>query len=89
MGYLTIKEEQGVANAAYSIMLASEALGLGSAWICSPLYIRDELKEILAKYGIDWQDNWQPRVIIPIGYPAKELIKPKRKPINEIYQLIK
>lgn len=85
---LDIKEEQGVACAAYSIMLAAWSLGLGSAWLCSPLYIKEELKIILEKYGVTWRENWEPRVIIPIGYPKIKLIKPKRKQLNEISHFI-
>lgn len=83
---LDIKEEQGVANACFSMMLAAESLGLRSVWICSPLYIKEELKKILPKYGVDWQGAWQPRAILPIGYPATILAKPPRKPLEQIYQ---
>jgi len=85
---LGIKEEQGVACACYSMMLAAWSLGLGSVWLCSPLYIKDKLQGILKKYGFNWQKNWQPRVIIPIGYPATKLKKPRRKPLKEIIQYI-
>ncbi len=65
---LNIKEEQGVSNAAYSMMLQAEHMGLSTGWICSPLYIENEIKEILADYGVGCEDHWRPRVIIPIGY---------------------
>ena len=48
---LNIKEEQGVATAAYSMMLQAHAMGIASGWICSPLYIKNELQEISKKYG--------------------------------------
>lgn len=76
---LLIKEEAGVATAAYSMMLAANALGLGMAWICSPLYIQKELKSILKKYDVDWRKSWQPRVIMPLGYPGNKVSK---KPIR-------
>jgi len=85
---LNIKEEQGVACAAYSILLAAQSLGLGSAWLCSPLYIKKELKILFKKYQIKWQKNWEPRAIIPIGYCKKPLYKPQRKSINAIYKII-
>ncbi|PIV09841.1 hypothetical protein COS31_00490 [Candidatus Roizmanbacteria bacterium CG02_land_8_20_14_3_00_36_15] len=85
---LNIKEEQSVANACYSMLLAAWSLGIGSAWLCSPLYIKDELKAILGKYGVKWQKNWQPRTMIPLGYPLRELTKPKRKSLEEIFQNI-
>jgi nitroreductase len=85
---LNIKEEQGVATAAYSMMLAAKSLGLDSGWICSPLYIKDELKQILGNYGVIWQDNWQPRLIIPIGYAKISVDKPQRKNIKEISTIV-
>lgn len=83
-----IKEEQGVATAAYSMMLAAKSLGLASGWICSPLYIKDELRKIVENYGIVWDQNWQPRVVVTIGYPLAEPKKPARKKINEISKII-
>lgn len=72
---LNIKEEQGVANAVYSMMLQAEHMGLSTAWICSPLYIENEIKQILSEYGINCEEHWKPRVIIPIGYCKN---KPKK-----------
>ena len=65
---LNIKEEQSIANATYSMMLQAQHMGLSTAWICSPLYIEKEIKEILLRYGIECNDNWKPRVIVPVGY---------------------
>lgn len=65
---LNIKEEQGVANAAYSMMLQAEHMRFSTGWICSPLYIEKEIKKILSKYGVECKDYWKPRVIIPVGY---------------------
>lgn len=80
---LNIKEEQGVATAAYSMMLQAHSMGISSVWICSPLYIKDQLKNILVKYGIDFHDNWEPRLIIPLGYRKLITPKPPRKPLEE------
>ena len=80
---LNIKEEQGVATAAYSMLLQATKLRISSGWVCSPLYIKDELKQILPKYGVKWQNNWLPRLIIPLGYCLSTLEKPKRLPLKE------
>ena len=80
---LNIKEEQGVATAAYSMMLQAHSMGISSGWICSPIYIKDLLKEILTKYGVKFNDNWEPRLIIPLGYPSMKTNKPPRKPLEE------
>lgn len=81
---LDIKEEQGVATAAYSMMLEAHSMGIASGWICSPLYIKDELKRILTKYGVNFNDNWEPRLILPFGYPMLKTQKPPRKPLEDI-----
>jgi len=80
---LNIKEEQGVATAAYSMMLQAQSMGISSGWVCSPLYIKDDLKSILIKYGVKYNDNWEPRLIIPLGYPSLKISKPYRKPLEE------
>lgn len=85
---LNIKEEQGVATATYSMMLQAHSMGISSGWICSPLYIKDELKNILTKYGIKFNDNWEPRVIIPLGYASLVTKKPKRKKLEEISLIV-
>ena len=85
---LNIKEEQGVATAVYSMQLQARHLGLDSGWICSPLYLTEELKPIFKKYEIEWQDNWEPRVIIPIGYALENPIKPQRKSLEEVNKYI-
>lgn len=80
---LDIKEEEGVACTALAMMLQAHHMGLNSGWICSPLYIKDELKDILTKYGVEFNDNWEPRFIIPIGYSKFKLKKAPRKDLEE------
>jgi len=80
---LNIKEEQGVATAAYSMMLQAQSMGISSGWICSPLYIKEELKRILTKYRVKFDNNWEPRLIIPLGYPSFTTKKPPRKSLEE------
>jgi len=80
---LNIKEEQGVATAAYSMMLQAQSMGISSGWICSPLYIKEELKKILTKYRVKFDNNWEPRLIIPLGYPSFTTKKPPRKSLEE------
>lgn len=80
---LNIKEEQSVSNAAYSMMLQAQHMGLSTGWVCSPLYIEEEIKEILLKYGVECKDSWKPRVIIPVGYCNSSRKKPKRERLEE------
>lgn len=76
---LNIKEEQGVSTAVYSMMLQAEHMGLSTAWICSPLYIESEIKDILSEYGVRCEDHWKPRVIIPVGYCSYKTEKISRQ----------
>ena len=79
---LNIKEEQGVANAAYSMMLQAQHMGFSTGWICSPLYIEKKIREILPKYGVECKDHWKPRVVIPIGYCKKKGKKIERESLD-------
>lgn len=81
---LNIKEEQGVATAIYSMIIQAHSMGISSGWICSPLYIKDDLRDILTKYGVNFNDNWEPRCVIPLGYTSLKTNKPERKDIKEI-----
>jgi nitroreductase len=85
---LNIKEEQSVANAAYSMMIQAEYMGLSTGWICSPLYIEREIKEILLKYGVECKENWKPRVILPIGYCKKKGKKIERESLESKSSII-
>ncbi len=76
---LNIKEEQGVSTAAYSMMLQAEHMGLSTGWICSPLYIENEIRDILSEYGLRCEDYWKPRVIIPVGYCSNQAEKISRQ----------
>lgn len=75
---LDIKEEHSVALAGLSMMLQAQHMGLSSGWVCSPLYLKEELKKILQRYGVDFRGNWDPRFIIPIGYCKTNQEKPPR-----------
>lgn len=86
---LNIKEEQGVANAAYSMMLQAEQMGLSTAWICSPLYIEKEINQILFDYGVKCEEHWKPRVIIPIGYCKRKTEKIPREELSNKSVIIK
>lgn len=85
---LNIKEEQGVASSAFAMILQAHSMGLNSGWICSPLYIKDKLEEILTQYGVAFNDNWEPRVIIPIGYCKVEPKKPQREKLEKKSSII-
>ncbi len=70
---------QSVALATQNLMLAAHAVGLGSCWICAPLFCAPTVRSALSL-----PDEWEPQAIITLGYPAAEgRIRP-RKGVEEI-----
>lgn len=80
---LNIKEEQGIACTALAMMLQAHHMGLSTGWICSPLYIKHELKEILTKCSIEFDNNWESGLIIPVGYYTVKPKKPQREALEK------
>ena len=74
-----IMATQSVANAGMQLLLAAHAEGLGSVWVCSPLFAQKTVQRAL-----DLQKSWEPQAMYFLGYPA-EIPQPReRKPIEEI-----
>jgi len=66
--------------AAQNILLAANALGLGSLMSSLPLYAPDGS---FAKL-LGLPDHVVPLATLPIGYPARKLGRPRRRPIREL-----
>ncbi|HLA87798.1 MAG TPA: nitroreductase family protein [Anaerolineales bacterium] len=74
-----IMATQSAANAGMQLLLAAHAEGLGSVWVCSPLFAQ---KTVQVALGL--QKSWEPQAMYFLGYPA-EIPQPReRKPIKEI-----
>jgi coenzyme F420-0:L-glutamate ligase/coenzyme F420-1:gamma-L-glutamate ligase len=71
-----IMAAQGVAAAIQNLLLAAHALGLGTSWMCAPLFAPDE-----ARIALDLPDDWEPQALVTLGYPAAE---PKSKEIKPL-----
>jgi coenzyme F420-0:L-glutamate ligase/coenzyme F420-1:gamma-L-glutamate ligase len=67
---------QGVAAAIQNLLLAAHVLGLGTSWMCAPLFAPDE-----ARIALDLPDDWEPQALITLGYPAAG---PKPKEIKPL-----
>jgi F420 biosynthesis protein FbiB-like protein len=50
-----------------NMMLTAHAHGLGSAWMCAPLFCPDTVRSAL-----DLEDGWVPHALVTVGYPARE-----------------
>jgi coenzyme F420-0:L-glutamate ligase/coenzyme F420-1:gamma-L-glutamate ligase len=70
---------QSVALACQNLMLAAQAVGLGSCWICAPLFCAPTVQQAL-----DLPTEWQPQALITLGYPADAgRIRPRR-PVEDV-----
>jgi coenzyme F420-0:L-glutamate ligase/coenzyme F420-1:gamma-L-glutamate ligase len=70
---------QSVANAGMQLMLAAHAEGLGSVWVCSPLFVQETIQNIL-----DLPKTWEPHAMFFLGHPLVVPEVRERKSIKEI-----
>lgn len=70
---------QSVALAAGTLMLAAHAVGLGSCWICAPIFCPDVVRQAL-----DLPGTWEPQGLITLGYPADNGRDRERKPVEAV-----
>jgi F420 biosynthesis protein FbiB-like protein len=70
---------QSVANAGMQLLLAAHAEGLGSVWVCSPLFVQETIQEVL-----DLPKSWEPQAMFFIGYPADIPEARERKPLDTV-----
>ena len=70
---------QSVTNAGMQLLFAAHAEGLGSVWVCSPLFAQETVQTVL-----DLQKSWEPQAMYFLGYPAETPQARDRKPIKEI-----
>ena len=68
---------QSVALACQNLMLAAHAAGLGSCWMCAPLFA-----PALVRAALDLPERWEPQAILTLGHPAEEKQK-ERAPVSE------
>jgi len=67
---------QSTAMAGQNFMLAAHRTGLGTCWMCAPLFSGD-----VVKGSLELPDDWQPQALITVGYPA-EVREKTRKPLE-------
>jgi len=68
---------QSVALACQNLLLAAHAAGLGSCWMCAPLFA-----PTLVRAALDLPATWEPQAILTIGYPA-EVKQKERAPLSQ------
>src|SRR5271155_3859337 len=65
--------------AAQNLIVAARSLGLGTTFTTFHMFMESELRELL---GIPEEIKFG--VMIPIGWPQKDFVKVKRKPISKV-----
>ena len=64
--------------AVQNLLLAADALGLGTALTTLPTAFAVELRELLAL-----PDHVRPLAVVPLGHPARALGPPRREPVSD------
>lgn len=78
-----ILEIQSAALAGLQLQLAVHAEGLGSVWMCRPLFAPEAVRKVL-----DLPETWEPQGMFFIGYPDEQP-KPKQlRPLEEVVKFI-
>ena len=62
-----------------NMMLTAHAHGLGSAWMCAPLFCPDPVRSTL-----ELPDSWIPHALLTLGYAARETPAGARPPLDQI-----
>lgn len=69
---------QSLALALGNLMLAAHHEGLGSCWMCAPLFAQEEVRAAL-----DLPGDWEPQALISLGWPD-EARESTRRPLEEV-----
>ncbi len=69
---------QSLALALGNLMLAAHHQGLGSCWVCAPLFAPDAVRTAL-----ELPVDWEPQAIITLGWPDESRTS-SRKPLEEV-----
>jgi coenzyme F420-0:L-glutamate ligase/coenzyme F420-1:gamma-L-glutamate ligase len=71
---------QSVALAGLQLLLAAHAEGLGSNWICWPLYAQE-----VARKALELPETWEPQGMIFLGHAKEE---PKQKELRSLEEIV-
>jgi len=74
---------QSLAMAGLQLMLAAHARGIGSVWVCWPLYAPHETQQALRL-----PQSWLPQGMVFLGYPARQAQSKTLKPLEEVLRVI-
>lgn len=75
---------QATAAAVQNLMLAATERGLGSCWMCAPLFCPETVAACL-----DLPADWQPQAIVTLGWPAGPGRERPRRPLDEVVRFVR
>ncbi|HUE98187.1 MAG TPA: nitroreductase family protein [Anaerolineales bacterium] len=70
---------QSVAAAGLQLLLAAHAAGVGSVWVCSPLFAQETIQKAL-----NLSETWEPQAMFLLGYPNESPELRERKHIDSV-----
>jgi len=70
---------QSTALAIQNLLLAAHALGLGSCWLCAPLFCPDTVRDALGLPA-----DWEPQALVTMGWPGETKTKERRSIRNGV-----
>jgi nitroreductase len=70
---------QSTAMAVQNLMIAACSEGLGTCWMCAPLFCPDVVRATL-KLPL----AWEPQALVTLGRPAAIAKQKPRKPLHQI-----
>jgi len=70
---------QSLSAAVQNLLLAAHAMGLGTCWLCAPLFAPRVVRGVLKIPGA-----FKPQAFILLGYPDETPKAPERLPLDEI-----
>lgn len=75
---------QGTAMATQNLLLAAHETGLGASVMCAPLFCPNTVRSAL-----DLPAQWEPQVLVTLGYPANSGKLSRRKALGSIARIVR
>jgi F420 biosynthesis protein FbiB-like protein len=69
---------QATAAATQTLLLAAEAKGLRSCWMCAPLFCPETVRSALSLPG-----DWEPQALVTLGYSSEAGRRRPRRPLAD------
>jgi nitroreductase len=70
---------QSVGAEIQNLLLSAHAEGLGTCWMCAPLFCKDAVKTVL-----NLPMSFDPQAFILMGVSNEKPATPRRKPLREV-----